>query len=101
MRNPVLAAAIALVCCAPLHAEEERSCKIVAAAAQLSGKTNCSEGDVAIISGIISNDLPEAISRHCDFWSQIVVLPDISVTDASSRIVLCRYHEREPAPTQP
>ncbi|WP_457155117.1 hypothetical protein [Mesorhizobium sp. P5_C1] len=102
MRKLVVTAAIALACgCAPSQANDERSCKIVAAAAQLSRKTNCSEGDIAAISGMSGKELPEAVARYCDFWGQIVVLPDVSETDASRRIVLCKYHQREAAPSQP
>ncbi|MFD1987702.1 hypothetical protein ACFSOZ_35360 [Mesorhizobium newzealandense] len=102
MRKLVLTTAAALACtCAPSQADDERSCKIVAAATQLSGKTNCSEGDVAAISGMSSKELPDAVARYCDFWGQIVVLPDVSETDASGRIVLCKYHKREAAPAQP
>lgn len=101
MRKLVFTTAVALACCcAPSQADDERSCKIVAAAALLSGKTNCSEGDVAAISGMSAKDLPEAVARYCDFWGQIVVLPDVSETDASRRIVLCKYHQREAAPSQ-
>ncbi|MBB6408220.1 hypothetical protein [Mesorhizobium sangaii] len=102
MRRFVLTTAVALACgCSPSQANDERSCKIVAAAARLSGKTNCGEGDVVIISGMSAKELPGAVARYCDFWGQIVVLPDVSETDASRRIVLCKYHQREAAPSQP
>lgn len=102
MRKLVLTTAVSLICyCAPSHAADERSCKIVVAAALLSGKTNCSEGDVATISGMSTKELPEAVARYCDFWGQIVMLPDVSVTDAARHIVLCKYHQREAAPSQP
>lgn len=102
MRKLVFAAAVALACYgAPTQADDERSCEIVAAAAQLSGKTNCREGDIATISGMSTKDLPVAVARYCDFWGQIVVLPDVGATDASGRIVLCKYHQREAAPPQP
>lgn len=96
------AAVFALAChCAPSYADDERSCEIVAAVAQLSGKTNCRDGDVATISGMSTKEVPEAIARYCDFWAQIVVLPDASATDASSHVVVCKYRQREAAPSQP
>lgn len=102
MRKWVFTAVLALACYSvPAHADDDRSCAIVAAAAQLSGKTNCREGDIATISGMSTKDLPVAVARYCDFWGQIVVLPDVGVTDASGHIVLCKYHQREAAPAQP
>ena len=69
MRKLIFAAAVALACYgAPSQADDERSCEIVAAAAQLSGKTNCREGDIATISGMSTKDLPVAVARYCDFW---------------------------------
>lgn len=102
MRKWVFTAVLALVCYSvPSHADDDQSCAIVAAAAQLAGKTNCREGDIATISGMSTKDLPVAVARYCDFWGQIVVLPDVGVTDASGHIVLCKYHQREAAPAQP
>ncbi|BAV51822.1 Putative uncharacterized protein [Mesorhizobium loti] len=102
MEKLVLTAAFALAChCAPSHADNERSCEIVAASAQLSGKTNCRDGDVATISGMSAKEVPETIARYCDFWAQIVVFPDAGTTDASSHFVLCKYRQREAAPSQP
>jgi hypothetical protein len=102
MEKLVLTTALALAChCSPSHADDERSCEIVAASAQLSGKTNCRDGDVATISGMSTKEVPEAIARYCDFWAQIVVLPAANTTDASSHFVLCKYRQREAAPSQP
>jgi len=96
------AAVFAFAChCAPSHADDERSCQIMAAAAQLSGKTNCRDGDIAVVYGMTAKDLPDAIVRYCDFWAQIVVLPDAGATDASNHFVLCKFHQREAAPSQP
>ena len=103
MKGLVFAAAVfAFAChCAPSRADDERSCQIMAAAALLSGKTNCRDGDIATISGVTTKEVPEAIARYCDFWAQIVVLPDASASDASSHFVLCKYRQREAAPSQP
>jgi hypothetical protein len=32
---------------------------------------------------------------------QIVVLPDVGEADAARQIVLCKYHQREAAPSEP
>jgi hypothetical protein len=96
MRKLVLTTAVALACLPRAsQAGDEGSSEIVAAAAQFSGKTNCREGDVATISGMRSKELPEAVARYCDFWGQIVVLPDVGETDAARQIVLCKCHQRE------
>ncbi|WP_143750566.1 hypothetical protein [Mesorhizobium sp. WSM4312] len=103
MKRLVFAAVVfAFAChCAPSQADDERSCQIMAAATLLSGKTNCRDGDIATIAGVTAKEVPEAIARYCDFWAQIVVLPVASASNASSHFVLCKYRQREAAPSQP